>query len=143
MSKCLILVQIYRETIQNFQKQPPELLYEKKMLFKISQNSQESTCARFSFLTNSSTCNFIETETLAQAFPSEFCEIFKNNLFTELFWETVFWFYNFRGFVGFYFVCFKIGLKWVKDTINLFQLFVEKRQFFSQNNPWLNNIIYH
>ena len=27
-----------------------------------------------------------------------------------------------------------------KDTI---QLFVEKCQFFIQNNPWLNNIIYH
>ena len=28
-------------------------------------------------------CNFIKKETLAQAFPSEFCEIFKNNFFTE------------------------------------------------------------
>ena len=31
----------------------------------------------------------------------------------------------------------------LKDTINHLQLFVEKRQFFSQNNKWLNNIIYH
>ena len=30
-----------------------------------------------------------------------------------------------------------------KDTINLLQLFVEKGQFFNQNNQWLNNIIYH
>ena len=30
-----------------------------------------------------------------------------------------------------------------KDTIDPLQLFVEKRQFFSQNNQSLNNIIYH
>ena len=29
---------------------------------------------------------------------------------------------------------------WLKDAINPLQLFVEKRQFFNQNNPWLNNI---
>ena len=28
-----------------------------------------------------------------------------------------------------------------KDTINLLQVFVEKRQFFNQNKQWLNNII--
>ena len=32
---------------------------------------------------------------------------------------------------------------WFKDTINPLQLFVEKHQFFNQNNQWLNNIIYH
>ena len=31
----------------------------------------------------------------------------------------------------------------LKDTINPLQLFVEKRQFFSQNNKLLNNIVYH
>ena len=31
----------------------------------------------------------------------------------------------------------------LKDTINPLELFVEKRQFFSQNNEWLNKIIYH
>ena len=30
-----------------------------------------------------------------------------------------------------------------KDTINPLEMFVEKRQFFNQNNQWLNNIIYH
>ena len=29
-----------------------------------------------------------------------------------------------------------------KDTINPLELFVEKRQFFNQNNKWLNSIIY-
>ena len=31
----------------------------------------------------------------------------------------------------------------VKDKINPLELLVEKRQFFNQNNQWLNNIIYH
>ena len=40
---------------------------------KISQNSQENTCAK--------TCNFNKKETLAQVFSCEFCEIFKNIFF--------------------------------------------------------------
>ena len=32
--------------------------------------------------------NFIEKETLAQMFSCEFCEISKNNFFTEHFWTT-------------------------------------------------------
>ena len=44
----------------------------KKMLLEISQNSQENTCARASF---------IKKETLAQVFSSEFCEISKNTFF--------------------------------------------------------------
>ena len=39
----------------------------KKGVLKISQNSQENTCPRASFL-----------ETLAQVFSCEFCEIFTN-----------------------------------------------------------------
>ena len=49
----------------------------KKLFLKISQNSQESTCARVSFLA----CNFIKKEALTQVFPCEFCEIFKNTFF--------------------------------------------------------------
>ena len=33
--------------------------------------------------------------------------------------------------------------KVTNDTINSFELFVEKRQFSNQNSQWLNNIIYH
>ena len=47
---------------------------------EISQNSQENTCARVSFLTKEITpeaCNFIKKETLAQVFSSKFCEISK------------------------------------------------------------------
>ena len=52
----------------------------KKVLLEISQNSQENTCARNSFLIKLQTKgnNFIEKETLKQMFPCEFCEIFKN-----------------------------------------------------------------
>ena len=42
--------------------QPPEVLYKKKVFLKISQNSQENTCARGGF-----SCGF--------------CEIFKNTYF--------------------------------------------------------------
>ena len=52
------------------------------MFLKISQNSQENTCARVSFL-QSEVCNFITKDTLAQVFSCEFCEIFKNIFFTE------------------------------------------------------------
>ena len=31
----------------------------------------------------------------------------------------------------------------LKDTIIPLQPFVKKRQFFNENNQWLNNIIYH
>ena len=55
----------------------------KKVLLKISQNSQENTCARVSFLIKlqAEACNFIKKETLAQVFSCEFCEIFKNTFF--------------------------------------------------------------
>ena len=46
----------------------------KKVFLEISQNSQENTCARVSFL--------IKNETLAQVFSCEFSEISKNTFFT-------------------------------------------------------------
>ena len=55
----------------------------KKVFLEISQNSQENTCARVSFL-----IKFIKKETLAQVFSCEFCEISKNTFFTEHLWET-------------------------------------------------------
>ena len=48
----------------------------KKVLLKISLNSQENSCARVSFLIKKSL--FIKKETLAQEFSCEFCETFKN-----------------------------------------------------------------
>ena len=53
------------------------------MFLKISQSSQENTCARVSFLIKlqASACNFIKKEALAQVLSCEFCEIFKSTFF--------------------------------------------------------------
>ena len=55
------------------------------MFLKISQNSQENTCARASFLIKlqAEPCSFIKKEALAQVFSCGFCEIFKNTFFIE------------------------------------------------------------
>ena len=64
----------------------------KKVFLEISQNSQENTCSRASFLiklqASASACNFIKKEALAQVFFCEFCEISKNTVFTEHLWVT-------------------------------------------------------
>ena len=55
----------------------------KKVFLIISQNSQENTFARVSFLIKLQTSgyNFTKKETLIQVFFYEFCEIFKNTFF--------------------------------------------------------------
>ena len=55
------------------------------MFLEISQNSQENTCTRVSFLIKlqAEVCNFIKEETLAQVFFCEFCKISKNIFFIE------------------------------------------------------------
>ena len=55
----------------------------------MSQNSQENTCARVSFL-----IKLQEKEILAQVFSCEFCDISKNTFFTEYLLATasVSWF---------------------------------------------------
>ena len=57
----------------------------KQVFLKISENSQENTGAKLHFKINlqASACNLIKTETLAQVFSSEFCQIFKNSFFKE------------------------------------------------------------
>ena len=52
----------------------------KKLFLKVSRNLQENTGARASFLIKlqPEASNFINKETVAQVFSSEFCEIFKN-----------------------------------------------------------------
>ena len=48
----------------------------RKGVLEISQNSQENTCARVSFLIKlQASGNFAKKETLAQVFSCEFCEI--------------------------------------------------------------------
>ena len=62
----------------------------KKVFLKISQNLQENTCARVSFLIKlqASVCHFIKKETLALLFSCEFFEISKNTFFREHLWAT-------------------------------------------------------
>ena len=55
--------------------------FSKKVFFKISQNSQENTCARVFFNKDCEACNFIKKEALAQVFFCEFGEIFINTFF--------------------------------------------------------------
>ena len=51
-----------------------------KLFLKISQNSQENTCARDPFLIRlrPEGCNFIKKEALVQVFSCKFCNISKN-----------------------------------------------------------------
>ena len=53
----------------------------KNVFWEISQNSQENTCARVSFLIKLQACNLIKKETVAQVFSFEFWEISKNTFF--------------------------------------------------------------
>ena len=64
----------------------------KKLFLETSQNSQENTCARVSFLIKlqASGPNFMKKETLIQVFSCEFCEVSKNNFFTEHLRATAF-----------------------------------------------------
>ena len=74
---------IMRTLSFTIQKQPREVFYKESC--SISQNSQENTCARVSFLIKLqvSTCNLIKKETLARLFSCESCEISKNIFFTS------------------------------------------------------------
>ena len=58
----------------------------KNVFLEISQNSQENTCARVSFLTKlqASVWNFIKEENLALVFSYEFYEVSKNTFFHRI-----------------------------------------------------------
>ena len=59
----------------------------KKVFLKMSQNSQENTCARVSCLIKLQTSgNFIKKEALGQVFSYKFYEIFMNTSFLEHIW---------------------------------------------------------
>ena len=60
----------------------------KNMFLEISQNSQERTCARVSFLIQLQSSNLLLylKKTLAQVFSCQFYEISKNTFFTEHPW---------------------------------------------------------
>ena len=56
----------------------------KIVFLEISQNLQESTCGRVSFLIKlQASGKFVKKETLAQVFSCEFCEPSKNTFFSR------------------------------------------------------------
>ena len=57
-----------------------------EVFLKISQNSQENTCARASFLMNLLKTSLLKRR-LWHRFSCEFCEMFKNTFFTEHLWD--------------------------------------------------------
>ena len=65
-----------------------------RLFLEISQNSQENTFVRVSFLIKlqATVCNFIKNKTLAQVFFCEFCEISNNTFFTEHLWLLLYWY---------------------------------------------------
>ena len=67
-----------------------EYIVQLLLVLKISQNLQESTSARVSFLIKlqTSACNSIKKENLAQVFSCEFRKIFKNAFFIEILWAS-------------------------------------------------------
>ena len=64
----------------HLQNHPPEKFYKKNLFLNISQNLQESTCARASSLIKS----FTKNEALVKVFSFKFSGVyFKNIFFTE------------------------------------------------------------
>ena len=75
----VIQLEIFLTLIRKYIVAVARRCYVKNRLWKISQNSQEYTCGRVSFLIKLQVkdCNFIAEETLAQVFSWEFCKISK------------------------------------------------------------------
>ena len=65
-----------------------------RLFLEISQNSQENTFVRVSFLIKlqATVYNFTKNKTLAQVFFCEFCEISNNTFFTEHLWLLLYWY---------------------------------------------------
>ena len=87
-----------RCTKLKFTKAATRTVLYKKVFLEISQNSQENTSARASFLIKLQALdlNFIKKETLPEVFSCEFCEISKNTFFTEHLWTTASKFVNIK-----------------------------------------------
>ena len=64
----------------------------KKVFLEISQNRQENTCARVSFLIKLQALGRLR-QALAQAFSCEFCEISKNTFLQSTFGGLLLWSY--------------------------------------------------
>ena len=69
-----------------------------KVFLEFSQNSQENTCARISFLIKLQ--SYFKKDTLTQVFSCEFCEISRKAFFAEHLRWLLLYFSSFRGRVS-------------------------------------------
>ena len=72
--------------VHSFRSSHHKCFIKKDLLIIISQNSQESSCARIRFLIKFcklKSCSFIKKQTLVLVFSYEFCKIFENTFLTE------------------------------------------------------------
>ena len=69
-----------------------------KVFLEFSQNSQENTCARVSFLIKLQ--SYFKKDTLTQVFSCEFCEIYRKAFFAEQLRWLLLYFSSFRGRVS-------------------------------------------
>ena len=72
-------------------KQSPEVFWKKKhVLRNFAKFTGKHLCQSpfFNIVAGPRACNFVKKETLAQVLFCEFCEISKNNFFTEHLWAT-------------------------------------------------------
>ena len=70
---------------KKFKKQPPEVFC-KKVLLKTSQNSQENTCARVSFLINLKASTLLKKRPWHRYFPMNFAKFSRTPFVKEHFW---------------------------------------------------------
>ena len=86
----LDFILIWKLLLLSFLEAVTRRFFVKKVFLEISQNSQENTCARVSFLINlqAAACNFVVKETLTLFLSCEFCKISKNNFLQNIsgFW---------------------------------------------------------
>ena len=81
-----------------------------KVFLEISQNSQENTCTRASFLVMLQACNFIKKSLWHRCFPLNFVKFLRTSFFTEHLWWLL--------------------LKTAKKGVGLFK-FHKRKNFFS------------
>ena len=110
------------------------------MFLEISQNSQECTCVRVSFLITlqDETWNFVKKETLVQVLSYEFCEISKNICSYRTFsvatsdWQTTASQSNSMSFLQLF------KLRWIYRTIKKLKSSVTSKDSVMEKNVWLS-----
>ena len=110
------------------------------MFLEISQNSQECTCVRVSFLITlqDETWNFVKKETLVQVLSYEFCEISKNICSYRTFsvatsdWQTTASQSNSMSFLQLF------KLRWIYRTIKKLKSSVTSEDSVMEKNVWLS-----